>query len=137
MILFAEELSDVGKRSFRQVTAQIHDHLPGKNEFRVPLLGGDVFRTDAVVLCHHADDEFRRDLVGSVRVDDVLQCVFGQLKRDLRLVFDLGFGDDPVESAFQFPNVGFDIGGDILENGVVDLFVVIFRIFRKIAILVS
>ena len=50
------------------------------------------------MLRNHADDQLRRDLVGPVRIDDILQGVLGQLQSDLRLILDLGLGDDPVKA---------------------------------------
>ena len=38
MIFFAEELSYISKRGFREIPAQIHNYLTGKNEFGIPLL---------------------------------------------------------------------------------------------------
>ena len=83
------------------------------------------------MLGNYLNNKFRRDLVGLVRIDDILQRILRQLHRDLRLVLNLGFGNNTVESALQLTDVGFNVGCNILENGVVDLFIIVLRILAQ------
>ena len=62
MILFPKEFSYVYIGSGGQVTAEVHDNLPGKDKFRVSFLGTDIFRPDAEMLGYHIDNQVGRNL---------------------------------------------------------------------------
>ena len=59
MIFFTEKLPYISEGGFREIPAQIHNHLAGEDIFGISLFGGNIFRVYTIMLRNHADDEFR------------------------------------------------------------------------------
>ena len=80
MVLFAQKFSDICKRSIRQFSAQVHNDLTRLYKLGISLLGSNIFRFYAKMLCHYINNKSGSDLLGLIRVDDILQSFFGQRK---------------------------------------------------------
>ena len=106
--------------------AEVHDDLPGVDDVRGALIAPDIVGADVEMLRHHLDNQIRRDLAALSRGDDVLDGFFRQEHVDGPF-FQGGKGDEPVEGAFQFTDVGLNIRGDVGDDIVVDL--VAFQLF--------
>jgi len=83
MVFFAQKLSYISEGGIRQLSAQIHYDLTGLYELGISLLGSNIFRLYAKMLCHYINNESRSDLLWLVGVDDILQGFFGQRESDL------------------------------------------------------
>ena len=72
MVPSAEKLTDGLQRGFRHLPAKIHRDLPGKHNFLVLSLGGEVAVIQIKVFCDQGDDELCRHLLWCLRADMVL-----------------------------------------------------------------
>ena len=86
VISFSHDLSDVDQRGGGEFPAQVHCNVSGLDKLGISLFGGNVFRVDAKMLCHHIDDKRGRDLLWLVRIDHILECFLCMGESDVYLI---------------------------------------------------
>ena len=86
MVFFAQKLSYISEGGIRQLSAQVHYDLTGLYELGISLLGSNIFRLYAKMLCHYINNESRSDLLWLVGIDDILQGLFGQRECQIYLI---------------------------------------------------
>src|SRR6185369_531209 len=111
VMLAAKLATDLRQGSFGEMLGQVHGDLPGIDNGARVVLGLDLDQAQSELLSHCLLDRLDRDLAG-LGVDKILQHLLGVGQRDLgadqrRMRYQAD------ERAFQFANVGADIGRDI------------------------
>ena len=120
MILLAQHFGDRIVCDVRVVLAKIHDDLSGDHDLAVFFLGDDGGLFDTVMVTYHTHDPFRRDNIVLFRIDHILESVLGIFKRDLHVI-EPGICGDLFDGSLKFADIGFNVGGNILEDLVIHI----------------
>lgn len=75
----------------------------------------DLFLRHAVAVADFVDDDIDRQRIAAVERDLVFQCFHGKRQCD-RLLFDAGYHDQAVESAFQLTDIRIDVACNVIDD---------------------
>src|SRR5690606_15201630 len=115
VVAAAEGLTDLRQRHVRELTAQVHRDLAGRDEHPGPRGATDVVDRQTEVRRGLGDDRRRGDLDRVVVRDEVLEHDLRERQVDL-LTVELREGRDPDESTLELADVRRDARGDVAQD---------------------
>src|SRR5688572_17346114 len=114
-VMFVSKLtSDLRERHPRYLLGQVHTDLTGQRDRLGIIPGLQILDAHAEVICNGLLDHLNGDRL-LVAVKNLTQSVLSQGQCDLRLMKG-GEGDQSYERSLEFPDIRFDLTGDIQSN---------------------
>src|SRR6056297_525294 len=124
MVAPSEVQADGFEGMLRQLLAEVHRDLSGPHHLALARFGAHQVFGDVEVLAHDPLNLLDRE-VDLTLLHQVAQHLLRKLEIEFTLV-QRGVGEEANESAFELPDVAFDVVGDELDDLLVELNAIVF-----------
>ena len=109
---------------------EIHGDVPRLHDLLVLLFGDNILFGDVEVFADGGDHAVRRELF-LFGIHVILQRLDCDVVRDLLTPEERGVEGHPIQKSFHLPNVGFRALRDEVKDSVLDVEILLFRLFAQ------